>query len=61
MCCVPTRRSVSAEPGSLAAPLARCGGGIDIAQQQVDADIDTLVYRNNHADRAQPPGRAEGA
>ncbi len=41
--------SYSAEPGSLR-PLARCGVGLTLLSNKSDADIDTLVYRNNHAE-----------
>src|SRR5437763_1952974 len=31
-------------------PLARCGVGLTLLSNKSDADIDTLVYRNNHAE-----------
>lgn len=41
--------SYSAAAGSLR-PLARCGVGLTLLSNKSDADIDTLVYRNNHAE-----------
>src|SRR5438128_10506165 len=41
--------SYSAEPGSLR-PLALCGVGLTVLSNKSDADIDTLVYRNNHSE-----------
>ena len=39
----------SAEPGSLR-PLARCGVGLTLLSSKSDEEIDTLVYRSNHAE-----------